>query len=290
MHADDAMERYARHLILPEFLHGGQDRLREASVLVIGAGGLGSPAALYLAAAGVGTIGLCDFDVVEVSNLQRQVLHATPDLGKPKVESAAEHLRALNPAVKFVLHPERADASNLRAMVRGYDFVLDCADGFPVKFLINDACVLENKPFCHAGVLRWEGQILTCLPWRSASYRCVFSEPPPPEAVPSCSQAGVFGPLVGVLGTLQASEAIKYLIGAHEPSDKAASARRHCGKDMHAAEPGELLENRLWVIDLLHLRTRIVKVARRSDWAPGAPHPSVVELVEAPSGPACSRP
>lgn len=287
---DDSMERYARHLILPEFLHGGQDRLRAGSVLVIGAGGLGSPAALYLAAAGVGTIGLCDFDEVEVSNLQRQVLHATPDIGRPKVESARDHLAALNPGVRFVLHPHRADASNLREMVRGYDFVLDCADGFPVKFLINDACVLENKPFCHAGVLRWEGQILTCLPWRSASYRCVFSEPPPPEAVPSCSQAGVFGPLVGVLGTLQASEAIKYLIGVGQDVDKGAAARRVCGREIGAGDPGELLENRLWVMDLLHLRTRIVKVARRSDWPAGAAHPTITTLVEAPSGAACPRP
>jgi molybdopterin-synthase adenylyltransferase len=287
---DDSMERYARHLILPEFLHGGQDRLRGSSVLVIGAGGLGSPAALYLAAAGVGTIGLCDFDAVEVSNLQRQVLHATSDIGRPKVESAREHLAALNPSVDFVLHPHRADASNLREMVRGYDFVLDCADGFPIKFLINDACVLENKPFCHAGVLRWEGQLLTCLPWRSASYRCVFSEPPPPEAVPSCSQAGVFGPLVGVLGTLQASEAIKYLIGVGQEVDNVGAARRVCGREIHSADPGELLENRLWVIDLLHLRTRIVKVARRPDWPAGTPHPTITSLVEAPSGAVCPRP
>jgi molybdopterin-synthase adenylyltransferase len=286
---DDSMERYARHLILPEFLHGGQDRLRESSVLVIGAGGLGSPAALYLAAAGVGTIGLCDFDEVEASNLQRQVLHATPDIGRPKVESARDHLAALNPHVNFVLHPHRADASNLREMVRAYDFVLDCADGFPIKFLINDACVLENKPFCHAGVLRWEGQILTCLPWRSASYRCVFSEPPPPEAVPSCSQAGVFGPLVGVLGTLQASEAIKYLIGIGQEQDKVGAARRVCGRDIRSSDPGELLENRLWVIDLLHLRTRIVKVARRPDWPADAPHPTITELVESAPAVVCQR-
>ncbi len=285
--ADDALERYARHLILPEFLSGGQDRLRESSVLLVGAGGLGSPAALYLAAAGVGRIGLCDFDEVEVSNLQRQILHTTADIGRPKVESGRDHLQALNPHVQVDALHLRADASNLRELVRGYDFVLDCADGFPTKFLVNDACVLENRPFCHAGVLRWEGQLLTCLPWRSASYRCVFKAPPPPEAVPSCSQAGVFGPLVGVLGTLQASEAIKYLLGIGKDGASAASRRIVCGRDLHAPEPGELLENRLWVIDLLHLRSRFVKVQRDPRWAPGAAHPDITELKPESEVPAC---
>jgi len=285
--ADDALERYARHLILPEFLSGGQDQLREGSVLLVGAGGLGSPAALYLAAAGVGRIGLCDFDEVEVSNLQRQILHTTADIGRPKVDSGRDHLQALNPHVQVDALQLRADASNLRELVRGYDFVLDCADGFPTKFLVNDACVLENIPFCHAGVLRWEGQLLTCLPWRSASYRCVFKAPPPPEAVPSCSQAGVFGPLVGVLGTLQASEAIKYLLGIGKDDASATSRRIVCGRDLHAPEPGELLENRLWVIDLLHLRSRFVKVRRDPRWALGAAHPDIVELTQESETPAC---
>ncbi len=275
---DDGLERYARHLILPEFLGGGQAKLEHGSVLLIGAGGLGSPAALYLAAAGVGRIGLCDDDAVEVSNLQRQILHRTADIGRPKVESGRDALAALNPHVQVDCHALRADASNLRGLVRGYDFVLDCADGFPTKFLVNDACVLENRPFCHAGVLRWEGQILTCLPWRSASLRCVFKEPPPPETVPGCSQAGVFGPLVGVLGTLEAAEAVKYLLGIGQKGK--APERIVCGRDLHAPEPGVLLENRLWVIDLLHLRSRFVPVHRDPRWAPGAPHPDIRELHE----------
>ncbi|MBK9579397.1 MAG: HesA/MoeB/ThiF family protein [Fibrobacterota bacterium] len=252
---EEQIERYLRHLILDGFGGTGQEKLLKSSVLVIGTGGLGSPACLYLAAAGVGRIGIVDGDVVEISNLQRQVIHHTSDLARAKVKSAAEKMQAINPDVTVVEHPFFLDHTNILDVVAGYDFVLDCTDGFPIKFLINDACVLANKPFNHAGVLRWEGQTMTCLPWRSASYRCVFRKAPDPGIVPSCAQAGVLGAMAGTLGTLQATEAVKYLLGT-----------------------GELLENRLLVYDSLRMRMRTVTVKRDPRWEAGAAHPDIVSL------------
>lgn len=267
MALDDAqIERYLRHIVLDEIGGKGQERLLASSVLVIGAGGLGSPAASYLAAAGIGRLGLVDGDRVEPSNLQRQILHHTPDLGRPKVESAAEKLRALNPDCDVEVHPFFVDHETILPLVERYDFVLDCTDGFPVKFLINDACVLAGKPFSHAGVLRWEGQTMTCLPWRSATFRCVFREPPPPDSVPTCAQAGVLGALVGTIGCVQATEAVKYLLGK-----------------------GDLLENRLFVFDALRMRMRTVAVRRDARWAPGTPHPDIHGLAPLEEGPACAR-
>ncbi len=210
---EDQIERYSRHIILPEVGGKGQEKLLAGRVLLVGAGGLGSPAALYLAAAGVGTIGLMDGDAVDLSNLQRQIIHSMADIGRPKVESAAGRMRGLNPDVRVVTHQARLTAANALGVLRDYDFVIDGTDNFPSKFLVADACHFAGKPYSHAGILRFDGQTMTVLPGVSACYRCVFGAPPPAGAVPSCSQAGVLGVLAGVMGTLQAAEAIKFLLG-----------------------------------------------------------------------------
>lgn len=210
------IERYSRHIILEEVGGAGQEALLAGRVLIVGAGGLGSPAALYLAAAGVGTVGLIDADVVDLSNLQRQVIHATADVGRPKVESAAAKMRALNPDVKVETHHGRLTAANALELVGRYDFVIDGTDNFPSKFLVSDACHFAGRPYSHAGILRFDGQTMTVRPGLTACYRCVFGAPPPAGAVPSCSQAGVLGVLAGVMGTLQATEAVKFLLGRGE--------------------------------------------------------------------------
>ncbi|HQR65992.1 MAG TPA: molybdopterin-synthase adenylyltransferase MoeB [Thermoanaerobaculia bacterium] len=205
--------RYARHLLLPEVGLRGQERLKNGSVLLVGAGGLGSPAALYLAAAGVGRIGLADFDVVDASNLQRQILHDTRWLGKPKLESASDRLRALNPHVEVDLFPERVSARNVRAILDGFDVVLDGTDNFATRYLTNDACFLAGKPNVYGSIYRFEGQVSVFWPGQGPCYRCVYLEPPPPDLVPSCAEGGVLGVLPGVVGSLQATEAIKILLG-----------------------------------------------------------------------------
>ena len=214
--SEEEIERYSRHIILKEVGGKGQARLREGKVLIIGAGGLGSPAALYLAAAGVGRIGIADADVVELSNLQRQVIHHTADLGRPKVDSARDKMRAINPGVEVVTHPCWVCAENIAGIVAGYDFVIDGTDGFAAKYLINDACVLAGIPFSHAGILHFVGQTMTVLPGRSPCFRCVFPVPPAAGAIPSCAEAGVIGVLPGVMGAIQATEAVKYLLGVGE--------------------------------------------------------------------------
>ena len=210
---EQQIERYSRHIILEQIGGGGQAKLLASKVLIVGAGGLGSPAALYLAAAGVGTIGIIDADKVDLTNLQRQIIHHTADIGVEKVTSAANKIRAMNPDVAVKTYHEWAKADNIRQIIREYDFVLDGTDNFPAKFLINDACYFEKIPFSHAGILRFNGQLITVLPGESTCYRCIFDSPPPPDAVPSCSQAGVLGVLAGVIGSLQATETIKYLLG-----------------------------------------------------------------------------
>ena len=214
--SDAQIERYSRHILLKEVGAKGQKKLLGAKVLIIGAGGLGAPAAMYLAAAGVGTIGIVDADVVDLSNLQRQIIHGTADVGKPKVQSAAETIAAMNPDVHVVTHREFVYSANIRELIRPYDFVIDGTDNFPAKFLINDACVLEKKAFSHAGILRFTGQLLTYVPGQGPCYRCVFREPPPKDAVPTCRQAGVIGAMGGVIGSLQAMEAVKFIIGKGE--------------------------------------------------------------------------
>ncbi|HJU06604.1 MAG TPA: molybdopterin-synthase adenylyltransferase MoeB [Nitrospiraceae bacterium] len=214
---DDQITRYSRHILLPEVGGKGQKKIAQAKILIVGAGGLGSPAALYLAAAGVGTLGLIDSDVVDLSNLQRQVIHHTPDIDRPKVESAKEKISAINPDTNVVLHYDRLVAKNALEVIRGYDVIIDGVDNFPAKFLINDACILTDRPLVHGGILRFDGRVTTIVPKRSACYRCVFKNPPPPGLVASCQEAGVIGVLAGIIGTLQATEALKLVLKIGQP-------------------------------------------------------------------------
>jgi molybdopterin/thiamine biosynthesis adenylyltransferase/rhodanese-related sulfurtransferase len=210
--------RYSRHLIMPEVTSDGQRRLKAAHVLCIGAGGLGSPAALYLAAAGVGTIGLVDFDKVDLSNLQRQLLHGTKDIGRDKLESARDRLRDINPEIQVELHQCRFSSENALEIVSNYDVVVDGSDNFATRYLSNDVCVFAQKPNVYGSIFRFEGQTTVFAPHLDGPcYRCLFPEPPPPDSVPNCAQAGVLGVLPGIIGTLQAIEAIKLLIGIGDP-------------------------------------------------------------------------
>jgi adenylyltransferase/sulfurtransferase len=212
----DQIERYSRQIMIPELGGKGQIRLRESKVLIVGAGGLGSPAALYLTAAGIGTLGLVDQDHVELSNLQRQILHSTSDLGKEKVVSAREKLLQLNPEVDVLTYSTRLDGANAPDIFASYDFIVDGSDNFATKFVVNDVAVALGKPFSHAGILRFQGQTITVLPHRSACYRCVFREEPPAGEIPGCQQAGILGAVAGTIGSIQATEAIKFLIGMEE--------------------------------------------------------------------------
>jgi len=209
----DQIVRYSRQIVLPEVGGRGQKKLMGSSVLVIGAGGLGSPAALYLAAAGVGKIGLIDNDRVDLSNLQRQIIHTTNDIGKPKIESAKEKLLEINPEVEVVTYNERLTADNVFDVFDGWDIVLDGSDNFPTKFLANDACVLKKIPLSHGGILRFIGMVTTILPGKGPCYRCLTPEAPPPGMIPTCQEAGVLGVLPGVVGSIQATEVVKYLLG-----------------------------------------------------------------------------
>ena len=210
--------RYSRHLIMPEVTTDGQQRLKAARVLCIGAGGLGSPAALYLAAAGVGTIGIVDFDEVDLSNLQRQILHGTKDVGRSKLESAQDRLRDINPEIEIELHQCRFSSENASKIVSEYDVVVDGSDNFATRYLSNDVCVFASKPNVYGSVFRFEGQTTVFAPYLGGPcYRCLFPEPPPPDSVPNCAQAGVLGVLPGIIGTLQAVEAIKLIVGIGEP-------------------------------------------------------------------------
>jgi len=214
---DERLKRYSRHILLDDVGIAGQEKLWKARVLIIGAGGLGAPVALYLAAAGVGTLGLADADTVDISNLQRQVIHFTPDIGKPKVISAREKIAALNSDVDVRVHQEFVDAGNILSILSDYDFIVDGTDSFAAKFLINDACVIAGKPFSHGGISRFRGQTITVLPGKSACYRCVFRAPPPAGTAPTCRQAGVLGSVAGMLGTIQATEALKYVLDVGKP-------------------------------------------------------------------------
>jgi adenylyltransferase/sulfurtransferase len=213
----EEIRRYSRHLIMPEVGTGGQRRLKAAKVLMIGTGGLGSPLGLYLAAAGVGRLGLVDFDRVEASNLHRQVLYSDADVGRPKVAAAIERLRGINPHVELVPHETRLDSNNALALFADYDLVVDGSDNFPTRYLVNDACVLAGKPDVYGSIFRFEGQVSVFWGARGPCYRCLFPEPPPPGLVPSCAEGGVLGVLPGIIGALQANEAIKLILGAGEP-------------------------------------------------------------------------
>jgi molybdopterin/thiamine biosynthesis adenylyltransferase len=256
---DEQLERYSRHIILKEVGGKGQKRIMEGKVLIIGAGGLGAPAAMYLAAAGVGTIGIADADSVDLSNLQRQIIHSTADVGKPKVQSAGETMNAMNPDVEVVTYREWINASNIKDIIndKNYDFVIDGTDNFPIKFLINDACVMLKKPFSHAGIIRFQGQVLTYIPGEGPCYRCVFQNPPPPDAVPTCRQAGVLGVMGGVIGTLQATEAIKYLLGM-----------------------GGLLNGYLLTYNALTMEFRKVKLGRNAGCQVCGENPGITTLID----------
>lgn len=251
----EQIERYSRHILLPEVGGNGQEKILGGKVLLVGAGGLGSPAALYLAAAGVGTIGLIDADDVDLSNLQRQIAHHSSDLGTPKVESAAAKLRAINPDVEVRTYRKRLMAENALEILGDYDFILDGTDNFASKFLVADACHFAGKPYSHAGILRFNGQTMTVKPGESACYRCVFGKPPPSDAVPSCSQAGVLGVLAGLIGTIQATEALKYLLGA-----------------------GDLLANKLLVYNALSMDFRKVALKRNHNCPLCGDEPEITEL------------
>ncbi len=254
---EEQIERYSRHILLPEVGGKGQAKLANAKVFIIGAGGLGAPVALYLAAAGVGTLGIIDADVVDLSNLQRQVIHHTPDIKKPKVESAKEKILGLNPDVKVNTYMERLNAQNAMGILSEYDVLVDGTDNFPSKFLINDAAVFANKPLVHGGILRFDGQVMTIQPGKSACYRCIFKKPPPPGVVPSCREAGVIGVLAGVIGTLQATEVLKLILGIGEP-----------------------LTNRLLRYDGLQSSFRQVKVRRNPTCPVCSDKPEITELID----------
>ena len=215
---NEQLERYARHTVLPQVGVRGQEKILSGKVLIIGAGGLGSPVAMYLAAAGVGTLGLVDYDVVDISNLQRQIIHQIKDAGKAKTISGKETITAMNPDVTVHTYNELLTADNIKDVIKeqDYDFIIDATDNFATKFLINDACVSLQKPFSHAGVIRFEGQTMTYVPDLGPCYRCIFKEPPPQDAVLTCRQAGILGVVCGVIGTIQATEALKYLLGVGE--------------------------------------------------------------------------
>jgi sulfur-carrier protein adenylyltransferase/sulfurtransferase len=256
--SEDEVRRYARHIILPGIGGDGQRKLIDASVLVIGAGGLGSPAAMYLAAAGVGTIGLVDFDRVELSNLQRQLLHDTDDVGRPKVDSARDRLTQLNPNVEVRTHPVLLSSENAFDVLGAYDVVVDGTDNFPVRYLVNDACQMLGKPLVYGSVYQWEGQASVFLPGpNTPCYRCLFPEPPPPGTVPSCAEGGVFGVLPGIIGSIQAVEAIKLVLGV-----------------------GESLAGTLVLYDAMRNEFTSVKLR----WDPDCPvcgkHPTVTELID----------
>ncbi len=215
--SEEEIKRYSRHIILKEVGGKGQKKLCEARVLIVGAGGLGSPAAYYLAAAGIGALGIVDDDVVDISNLQRQILHGTADIDRPKTESAAERIGALNPGVRVETHQVRLAAENVERIIRDYDVIINGLDNFPARYLLHDACFFGRKPLVEAGVLQFLGQAMTIVPGRGPCYRCIFPEPPPPGSVPSCQEAGVLGAVAGVLGVMQATEAIKLILGIGKP-------------------------------------------------------------------------
>ncbi len=255
--ARDELVRYSRHLILPEVGMDGQRRLKAARVLCVGAGGLGSPLAFYLAAAGVGTLGLVDFDAVEASNLQRQILHSTPDIGRSKLDSAAEKLSALNPSVKIVRHRTRLTSANALPILSGYDIVADGTDNFPARYLVNDACVLAGKPNVYGSIFRFEGQASVFAAPQGPCYRCLYPEPPPPGAAPGCAEGGVLGVLPGLIGVIQATEVLKLIL-----------------------KKGDSLAGRLLLVDALAMRFRELKLDRNPECPACGEQPKITKLID----------
>jgi molybdopterin/thiamine biosynthesis adenylyltransferase len=269
----DQVKRYSRHIIMGDVGSSGQRKLLQSKALILGAGGLGSPAAVYLALAGVGTVGLVDFDVVELSNLQRQILHHTPDVGRPKLESARDNIHAYNPDVNVVLHETRLESDNAMDIISQYDLVINGADNFATRYLVNDACYLLNKPLVDGSILIFDGQTTVFMPGKGC-YRCLFPSPPPPGMVPNCAEAGVLGALTGLVGSIQATEALKLFLGI-----------------------GESLVSRLLLIDALSMSFREVKLKRNPECPLCGDNPTVTELIDyeifcgvaAPQGAAASH-
>ncbi|HEX4758653.1 MAG TPA: molybdopterin-synthase adenylyltransferase MoeB [Terracidiphilus sp.] len=253
----DELSRYSRHLILPEVGMEGQRRLKAARVLCVGTGGLGSPLAFYLAAAGVGTLGLVDFDVVDASNLQRQIIHSTKDIGRKKLDSAAEKLLALNPALNVVKHETMLTSANALDILKDYDIVADGTDNFPTRYLVNDACVLLGKPNVYGSIFRFEGQASVFATEQGPCYRCLYPEPPPPGLVPSCAEGGVLGILPGLVGVIQATEAIKLILGK-----------------------GDSLAGRLLLVDALNMRFRELKLRKNPECPVCGANPTVTKLID----------
>jgi sulfur-carrier protein adenylyltransferase/sulfurtransferase len=253
----DDLSRYSRHLILPEVGMEGQRRIKAARVLCVGTGGLGSPLAFYLAAAGIGTLGLVDFDVVDASNLQRQIIHSTKDIGRKKLDSAEEKLTALNPAIKIVKHDIMLSSANALQIMKDYDIVADGTDNFPTRYLVNDACVLLGKPNVYGSIFRFEGQASVFATEAGPCYRCLYPEPPPPGLVPSCAEGGVLGILPGLVGVIQATEVIKLILGK-----------------------GDSLVGRLLLVDALNMRFRELKLRKNPECPVCGTNPTVTALID----------
>jgi len=255
--SDEQRERYSRQILLDDIGADGQKKLLEAKVLVVGAGGLGSAALLYLAAAGVGTIGIVDGDSVDLSNLQRQIVHSVNDIGRSKIESARETLIALNPEINIQTHFEFLTADNVLDCIDSYDFIVDGSDNFSTKFLINDACIIRKIPFSHGGVLQFDGQTMTVIPGQSCCYRCIFKNPPQSGSVQTCSQAGILGSVAGILGTIQATETIKYLTGS-----------------------GHLITDALLIFDAREMDFRKIPLGRQADCTVCGKNPTITGPVD----------
>ena len=253
----DQAQRYSRHLLIPEVGEAGQHKLLKSKALLIGAGGLGSPAAFYLAAAGVGTLGIVDSDVVDATNLQRQILHSTERIGEPKADSAKATLEAINPDVTVIPYKERLTSENIDRIIGDYDVVIDGADNFPTRYLLNDASIKWRKPVVHGSIYRFEGQVTVFKPFEGPCYRCLFHQPPPPELAPSCAEAGVLGVLPGVIGTIQANEALKLLLGIGEP-----------------------LVGRYLLFDALDATFREVRLRRDPECPVCGEHPTITEYID----------
>ena len=255
---EDQVTRYARHIILPQIGGAGQAKLLDARVLAIGAGGLGSPVSMYLAAAGIGTLGILDFDRVDLTNLQRQILHSTADVGRPKVESAVDRLRAINPTIEVISHDTILSSANAFEILGPYDIIVDGTDNFPVRYLVNDATQMLGKPLVYGSIYQFDGQATVFMPGQEAPcYRCLFPQPPPPGTVPSCAEGGVFGVLPGIVGCIQATEAIKLITGIGEP-----------------------LVGRLLIFDALAMEFTTVNVRWDADCPVCGKEPTVTELID----------
>jgi adenylyltransferase/sulfurtransferase len=257
MLSNEEVARYSRHLIMPEVGMTGQRKLKAASVLMIGTGGLGAPLGMYLAAAGVGRLGLVDFDVVDASNLQRQIIHGTKDVGRPKIASARDRLEDINPHVEIETHETRLTSANAMSLVRNYDVIVDGTDNFPTRYLVNDACVLAGKPNVYGSIFRFEGQASVFWAERGPCYRCLYPEPPPPGLVPSCAEGGVLGVLPGIIGAIQANETIKIILGAPD-----------------------IMVNRLLLFDAWRMRFRELKLRKNPDCPICGDHPTIKELID----------